>query len=137
MLFALVIGIYRIIVYDIFLKSDIVSLKNTMSPQQKNISIIHSCEEHLFNWLKMKLVEHGISIPDEQSLSDILSTYENKLEFLRQHIKPIQKWNKVKDECYSLSAGLNGNAEHDDQLMVLIERAAFEGQVLWLTLQED
>ena len=108
-----------------------------MSPQQKNISIIHNCEEHLFNWLKIRLHDHGVLTLDHNCLSDILSNYEKDLEFLRQHIKTIKKWNQIKEECYSLSSEMNGSGDNDEHLQGLIEKAAFEGQVLWLTIQED
>jgi len=108
-----------------------------MNPQEKNISIIHNCEDHLFNWMKIKLKEHGFSINEQHNLSDILFAFENRMDFLRQHIKSIKKWNKIKDECYSLSSRLNGSAEGDERLNNLVEQAAFEGQILWLTIQED
>lgn len=108
-----------------------------MSPQQKNISIIHNCENHFCDWLKNRLVNHGIPINNQYSLSEILLNHESELEFVRQHIKPIKKWNTNKDECFNLSEKLNGRGNNDDHLMVLIERTAFEGQILWLTIQES
>jgi len=122
---------------NIFLKSDIVSLKNTMSPQQKNISIIHNCENHFCDWLKIRLVDQGIPINIKYGLSEILLKHESELEFVRQHIKPIKKWNNSKDECYNLSSKLNGRGSNDDHLLVLIEKTAFEGQILWLTIQDS
>jgi hypothetical protein len=108
-----------------------------MSPQKKNISIIHNCEEHLFDWLKIRMSEHGISINQQSNLTEVLSDYENEMSFLSQHLKQIQKWNKTKEECYSLSEKLNGFGEEDEKLMYMIERVAFEGQILWLTIQEN
>ena len=108
-----------------------------MNPQQKNINIVHNCEEHLYNWLKVRLNQHGIYIDKPCSLAEILSLYEKESDALKQHIEPIQKWNKIKDECYELSTKLNGQGEYDDQLYALSERAAFEGQILWLTIREN
>ncbi|MCG8310681.1 MAG: hypothetical protein MI975_25050 [Cytophagales bacterium] len=108
-----------------------------MTPQQKNINIVHNCEEHLFNWLKHVLQEHGVSIDETSNLTEVLSIYENELDSLRQHLKPLQKWNKIKDECYNLSNKLNGQGEYDEQLYALSEKAAFEGQILWLTIRES
>lgn len=120
-----------------FLRSDIVSLKNTMSPKQKNINVIHNCEELFTNWLKVRLENKGISISENDKLSELLICHENEFTYLKQHIKPLLKWNKIKDECYNLTTKLNGTAKKDKQLVRLIEKTAFEGQILWLTLQED
>lgn len=108
-----------------------------MSPQYKNINIIHNCEEHLYNWLKVRLVERGVSVEHTANLSEILEHHESELDTLKQHIKPLKKWNKIKDRCYSLSTSLNGSAEQDEELGNLIEKAAMEGQVLWLTIKEE
>jgi len=108
-----------------------------MSPQQKSIDVIHNCEKHFYEWLKMRLDKKEISIEFGNNLSDFLTHHENKLIELEQHLKPLLKWNKVKNECYSLKAKLNGNADNDEYLKALMEKTAFEGQVLWLTLRED
>ncbi len=108
-----------------------------MNPQQKNINIIHSCEEHFFELLKLRLGEQGISIEDSMSLSEILQLYSKQLDSLRQHIKPLLKWDKVKDECYSLSNKMNGSGKRDEYLQSLIEKVAFEGQVLRLTIHDE
>jgi hypothetical protein len=121
----------------LFLKSDIVSLKNTMSPKQKNINVIHNCEELFSNWLKVRLGEKGISINESDKLSELLICHGHELANFKQHLKPLVKWNKIKDECYDLSTRLNGIGKNDEQLVDLIEKTAFEGQILWLTLQED
>ena len=81
--------------------------------------------------------ERGIAIDQLNNLTDILRKYESELFFLHQHIKQIQKWNEVKEECYELSSELNGYGEQDDRLSNLVEKVAFDGQVLWLTIQED
>lgn len=107
-----------------------------MTQKQKNINIIHNCENHFFNWLKFRLFQKGVAIDDQFTLTDILSIHEPELVALKQHIKQLQRWNKIKDECYSLSQSMNGNGEQSDHLQTLIEKAAFEGQVLWLTIQE-
>lgn len=108
-----------------------------MSPQKRNISIIHNCEDHLFNWLKIRMSEHGISFDQQSNLTEVLCNYESELSFLRQHIKQIQQWNKIKEECYSLSSELNGYGEQDENFMNLVEKVAFDGQILWLTIQEN
>jgi len=108
-----------------------------MSPKQKNISIIHNCENHFYHWLKLRLLQNGVTVDDHCTLTDILINHEKELVALKQHIKQLQKWNKVKEECFSLTTKLNGDGESDDHLQFLIEKAAFEGQVLWLTIQED
>lgn len=108
-----------------------------MSPRQKNINAIHSCEEYFYNWLKIRLVEEGISIDDQFYLSDLLINHEKDLTVLKQHLKPLQRWNRMKDECYNHSKILNGNVEKDELFARLIEKTAFEGQILWLTLKED
>lgn len=114
-----------------------VSLKSTMSPEQNSIHIIHNCEKHFFELLRSYLVERGIVLDHQENLSDVLAHYERALDTIKQHLKPLQRWNKTKDECYALSLKLNGNAEKDEYLIDLMEKTAFEGQILWLTLQED
>lgn len=108
-----------------------------MSPQHKNINIIHNCEEHLCNWLKIRLVEKGVSVDHKADLTEILEHHTEELDTLRQHIKPLKKWNSIKNRCYSMSTKLNGYAEQDEELGNLIEKAAFEGQILWLTIKEE
>ncbi|NJN24632.1 MAG: hypothetical protein HC819_00840 [Cyclobacteriaceae bacterium] len=108
-----------------------------MSPRQKNISIIHNCEQHFSEWLKCRLSEKGIADYDYDNLTEVLRHHEKTLGEIRQHIKPLLKWNKIKDECYLLSTKLNGSADSDEYTMSLMEKTAFEGQVLWLTLQQD
>ena len=108
-----------------------------MSPKQKNINIIYNCEELFSDWMKVRLGEKGISISNSESLSVLLFSHEFELVNFKQHIKPLQMWNRNKDECYKLSTKLNGTAENDELLAALIEKTAFEGQILWLTLQED
>ena len=108
-----------------------------MSPKQKNINIIYNCEKLFSDWMKVRLGEKGISISNNKNLSVLLFSHEYELDNFKQHLKPLQKWNKNKDECYRLSTKLNGTAENDEQLATLIEKTAFEGQILWLTLQED
>ena len=116
-------------------RSDIVSSKNTMIPKQENINIIHNCEELFSKWLLARLGNKGISINGIGGLSELLNSHEQELSDIKQHIKPLRKWNKIKDECYSLTAKLNGAANINDQYAELIEKTAFEGQILWLTLQ--
>lgn len=108
-----------------------------MSPQQRNISIIRNCEDHFCDWLKNQLGNNGILTDDQVGLTEILSNHENELDSVRQHLKPIKRWNKVKDECFGLSSRLNGNGESNDKLSVLVEKTAFEGQILWLTIQDS
>lgn len=108
-----------------------------MSPQQRNISIIHNCENHFCDWLRNQLGSHGVLIKGKVGLTEILTNHENELNSVRQHLKPIKKWNITKDECYSLSSRLNGNGENDDRLGILVEKTAFEGQILWLTIQDS
>ena len=108
-----------------------------MTAHQKNIHIVHNCEEHLLNWLKIILRDHGIVVNDSSNLTEVLAKYEKELDSLRQHIKPLKKWNKIKNECYSLYTKLNGNGENDELFFTLSERAAFEGQILWLTIREN
>ena len=107
-----------------------------MSPRQKNINIIHNCEKHFFNWLTIRLMEMGVTIESQHDLSEILLNHEKELGLIHQHLKPLQKWSRIKDECFSRSSQLNGNAESDEYLGELLEKTAFDGQVLWLTLQE-
>ena len=107
-----------------------------MSPKQKNINIIYNCEELFSDWMKVRLGEKGISISKSESLSVLLFSHEFELVNFKQHIKPLQKWNKNKDECYKLSTEINGNSEYNEQFTAFAEKTAFEGQVLWLTLQE-
>ena len=108
-----------------------------MSPEQNSINIIHNCEKHFFDLLRTYLVGKGITLDHQENLSDVLAQYEKALDIIKQHVKPLQRWNKTKDECYTLSQKLNGNAEKDEYLIGLMEKTAFEGQILWLTLQED
>ena len=108
-----------------------------MSPKQRNINIIHNCEEHFYNWLKTRLIEMGISVDSQKNLSGILVDHQYELDIIKQHLKPLQKWSKTKDECYSRTTQLNGSAQSDEYLLELVEKTAIEGQVLWLTLQEN
>lgn len=108
-----------------------------MSPKQKNINIIHNCEVHFHDWLISRLAENGILVQSQENLSVVLTNHGNSVDAIGQHLKPLQKWNKSKDECYSLSVKLNGKAENNKYLADLMERTAFEGQILWLTLQQD
>jgi hypothetical protein len=108
-----------------------------MTAIKKNINIIHNCEERFYNWLKSKLSEKGINFIEQPSLSDLLEHYERELLSDNQHLKPLQKWDKVKNECLGQSRRLNGQADQNHDLVDLIERTAFEGQILWLTFQED
>ncbi len=108
-----------------------------MNATKKNIDIIHNCEERFYNWLKARLNDQGVNLREQPSLSIILDHYQGQLTVYRQHLKPLQKWNRVKDECYQLSNKLNGNADKDQYLSELLEKTAFEGQILWLTFQED
>ena len=108
-----------------------------MSATEKNINIIHNCEERFYNWLKSRLDEHGINLQDQSNLSGLLEHYENELSTFKQHLKPLLKWNRTKDECYKMNEQLNGHAGQDQFLNDLIEKTAFEGQILWLTFQEE
>lgn len=108
-----------------------------MSVVSRNIDIIHNCEDRFFNWLKIKLACQGISADDFRNLSELLECHEKELVHFHQHLKPLKKWNQTRLECDKLNASLNGNAENDEYLAGLLERTAFEGQVLWLTFQEE
>jgi hypothetical protein len=108
-----------------------------MNTVQKNIDIIHNCEERFFNWLLLKLSVQGITPGVQNDLSELLDHHEGDLTSFRQHLKPLVRWNKVKDACYEMSYDLNGHAESDEDLLDLLEKTAFEGQVLWLTFQEE
>jgi hypothetical protein len=108
-----------------------------MNTVQKNIDIIHNCEERFFNWLQLKLSCQGITPGDQTDLSELLDHHEGDLDNFRQHLKPLVRWSKVKDVCYEMSYDLNGQAESDEDLLDLLEKTAFEGQVLWLTFQEE
>ena len=108
-----------------------------MSPQQRNINIIHNCEDHFSDWLRQQLNSHGILLNKQIGLTEMLSVHERELESVKQHLKPIKKWNAIKDECYAMSTRLNGGGEQDEQLSVLVEKTAFEGQILWLTIQDS
>ena len=108
-----------------------------MSTTEKSINVIHNCERHFYEWLKLRLYKKGIILNNQDDLSIVLSQHENSLDELKQHLKPLLKWDKIKNECYVLSASLNGSADNDGYFVGLIEKAAFEGQILWLTLEED
>jgi hypothetical protein len=108
-----------------------------MSPQQKGIDIIHNCERHFYEWLKVLVHEKGIDPEKHKNLSEILKLIENNSQDYKQHIKPLIKWDKTKNECYILSDKLNGSAENDEELSELIEKTAFEGQILCLTLRDE
>ena len=108
-----------------------------MNATKKNIDIIHNCEERVYNWLKARLTDQGIKLFEQPNLSGILEHYQSELSGYRQHLKPQVKWNRVKDECFELNNKLNGHADNDQYLSELIEKTAFEGQILWLTFQED
>jgi hypothetical protein len=108
-----------------------------MSSKEKDIHIIHNCEEHFYNWLKFRLLQKGILVDKLSTLTDILVNHEKELIALKQHIKQLKKWNRIKDEFYKLNTRLNGDGENDEYLQSLIEKVAFEGQILWLTIQED
>jgi hypothetical protein len=108
-----------------------------MTAVEKNIDVIHNCEQRFYNWLKFHLSSHGVYGIDQSDLSGILQHYEGELTMFKQHLKPLLKWNKIKEECYTLNTQLNGRAETDENLQKLIEKTAFEGQVLWLTFQEE
>ena len=108
-----------------------------MSAIKRNIDIIHNCEERFYNWLKYRLNENGIELNEQPNLSNILEQYQTELITFKQHLKPLLKWNKVKDECFKLNARLNDHADNDEYLNDLIEKTAFEGQILWLTFQEE
>lgn len=103
----------------------------------KNIDIIHNCEERFYNWLKSRLIDHGIKLHDENNLSGLLEHYEAELSSFKQHLKPLLKWNRIKDECYNMNERMNGRAKSDEFLNNLVEKTAFEGQILWLTFQEE
>jgi hypothetical protein len=108
-----------------------------MTAIEKNIDVIHNCEERFYNWLKVHLSENGMYRQEQSNLSGILENYETELSTFRQHLKPLLRWNKIKEECYTLTTRLNGQADNDDYLRGLIEKTAFEGQILWLTFQEE
>lgn len=108
-----------------------------MNATKKNIDIIQNCEERFYNWLKTRLTDQGINLRQQPNLSEILENYQKELSVYRQHLKPLLKWNRVKDECVALNKKLNGHAENDQILSELIEKTAFDGQILWLTFQED
>ena len=108
-----------------------------MSPKQKNINIINNCEELFSDWMKVRLGEKGISISNSENLSVLLFSHEYELANFKQHIKPLQEWNKNKDACYKLSTKQNSTTENDELFAALSEKTAFEGQILWLTLRED
>lgn len=107
-----------------------------MNPKRKSINIIYNCEELFSDWLKVRLGEKGISICGSENLATLLINHEHEFANFEQHLKPLQKWNKNKDECYKLSTEINGNSEYNEQFTAFAEKTAFEGQVLWLTLQE-
>ncbi len=108
-----------------------------MSAALRNIDIIHNCEDRFFNWLKYELACQGVSAEDFKDLSELLTHHEAELIHFRQHLKPLKKWDKTRLECYALSSSLNGSAEKDEDHLSLLEKTAFEGQVLWLTIQEE
>ena len=108
-----------------------------MDKQRKSIGIIHSCEELFSKWLKSRLENKGIPISNSEHLSELLINYEKELANINQQIKPLQKWNKVREECVELTAKMNGEARNDEHISKLIEKTAFEGQILWLTFQDE
>ena len=108
-----------------------------MIKQQKNLGIIHNCEELFSKWLKARLENRGIPITNGEQLSELLINYEHELANLKQQIKPLQKWNKIREECVELKTTINGGVGNDEHLSKLIEKTAFEGQILWLTFQDD
>ncbi len=108
-----------------------------MIKQQKNLGIIQNCEELFSDWLKARLKNKGIPINSSEHLTELLSKYEDEMINFNQQIKPLQKWNKIREECFGLTTKLNGGGGNDKQLADLIEKTAFEGQILWLTFQEQ
>ncbi len=101
----------------------------------KYIDIIHTCEDLFSEWLIKRLKLIGREVSRDLAFSDILSIYENELSIDQQHIKPLMKWNEHKTKCYSYTTDkMNGNSKNIQDFM---EKTAFDGQVLWLTLQEN
>lgn len=81
--------------------------------------------------------KHGIQINQRSNLTEILFNHENQMSFLNQHLKQIQQWNKIKEECYDLSTRALNDYKDDERLENLVEKAAFDGQVLWMTIQDQ
>ena len=60
-----------------------------MTAIEKNIDVIHNCENRFYNWLKVHLCDHGIYRQDQSNLTGILEHYERELSTFRQHLKPL------------------------------------------------
>ena len=80
---------------------------------------------------------HGIKINQKSNLTEILFNYQNQMSFLNQHLKQIRQWNEIKEECYDLSSRNLHDYDQDERLERLVEKVAFDGQVLWMTIQEN
>lgn len=97
----------------------------------KWIGIISQCEKLFIEWLSNKLTSAGHSIQNNSDLSEILVSYENKCKGDQQHIKPLLSWNDKRSYCLERLE----NSQYDNDLHYLLEKTAFEGQVLLLTFK--
>lgn len=95
----------------------------------KWIGIISHCEKLFTEWLCKKLSQAGHSMQTDADLSEILLKYEKKCSGDQQHVKPLLSWNDKR--CFCLNQIKNG--QYDKDLQYLLEKTAFEGQVLLLT----
>ncbi len=103
-----------------------------------NFDTIQNCEQHFCKWIKVRLHQHGIHTDYHQNLKELLHRHSEELDQMEQHIKPLKRWCQIKDECYGLAGDMDDVATFDEpQIKELMEKIAFEGQILLLTMQDS
>jgi hypothetical protein len=107
--------------------------KTNQEETEKWIGIISQCEKLFIEWLCHKLSQAGHSIKGDSDLSEILVNYEKKCNGDQQHLKPLLSWNDKR--CLCLDQLKNDQSVPDKELKYLLEKTAFEGQVLLLTFK--
>ncbi len=108
-----------------------------MSPLRRNIDIIHTCEQHFYNWLRTQLLSKGIESSEKQTLSALLSKHLRDLAEFRQQLIPLNKWDKQKTKCYKIKSISSDDSDLNDAELELFEQTAFEGQILLMTFQDN
>ncbi len=108
-----------------------------MKTINQHISTINFCENLFCTWVKNELRKVGVELNGEIEFSEILSRYTKEFQSENQHIKPLVRWNENKKRCVNLSSKknlVNGDFKNYESLL---EKTAFDGQVLWLTLKNN
>ncbi|MGF1638094.1 MAG: hypothetical protein ACFCUU_13535 [Cyclobacteriaceae bacterium] len=106
--------------------------KNSTELKRYQESIKH-CEHLFLAWLQGKLASNGVKAYEFKDLTVALKEYEKFFKGDQQHIKPLMHWNENRLRCDNFLPIHTEN--HSMEFLYLLEKTAFDGQVLLLTFK--